>query len=43
MTITADKKLKETIAGLVISMNINGDKDSVYQNIMTEDYWITAN
>lgn len=42
-SLPADKKLKETIAGLVISMNINGDKDSVYQNIMTEDYWITAN
>lgn len=42
-SILADRNLKETIAGLIISMNFNGNKDSVYQNIMTEDYWITAN
>ena len=37
-----DDKLKTSIANLVLSMDVRGDKNEIMQNLLIENYWITA-
>lgn len=40
--VSIDENLNNQIKNLIISMDLSLDKESIYQNIMTQDYWVTA-
>lgn len=40
--LSINQELNNQIQNLIISMDVNMDKESIYQNIMIQDYWITA-